>query len=137
MSNSSSELSSSSSSSSSLTSSFSTSRLLSSILKCLSFSLSSSLLGVSRFTSDFFNLLSFRLFSIFNLLHKKKMNSCLQENKRTRNYNNHYYILYTLYIKCPKNIAILRKEHAENLTKNSLQQVLHISTEFTLQERKK
>lgn len=137
MSNSSSELSSSSSSSSSLTSSFSTSRLLSSTLKCLSFSLSSSLLGVSRFTSDFFNFfLSFWLFSIFNLLHKK-MNACLQENKRTRNYNNHYYILYTLYIKCPKNIAILRREHEENLTKNSLQQVLHISTEFTLQERKK
>ena len=71
MSNSSSEL--SSSSSSSLTSSFSTSRLLSSILKCLSFSLSSSLLGVSRFTSDFFSFsLSFWLFSIFNLLHKIK-----------------------------------------------------------------
>ena len=76
-------------------------------------------------------------FSQFSICCTKKVNACLQENKRTRNYNNHYYILYTLYIKCPKNIAILRKEHEENLTKNSLQQVLHISTEFTLQERKK
>ena len=114
MSNSSSEL--SSSSSSSLSSSFSASRLLSSILKCLSFSLSSSLLGVSRFTSDFFTFsLSFWLFSSFNLLHTKNMNACLQENKRTRNYNNHYYILCTLYIKCPKNIGILRRKHEENL----------------------
>ena len=84
-----------------------------------------------------FYLLIFLAFLNFQFAAQKKMNACLQENKRTRNYNNHYYILYTLYIKCPKNIAILRKEHEENLTKNSLQQVLYISTEFTLQERKK